>query len=164
MLTKMRGHHSQCWSLVSTCHGHPSCPMIRPIKDHHQSLDPCACSTSEYPSFFPCVASSWLEEHRNASLSNSCQKGVSEQEGGCAHQCQLGQPWRCYGHKIIKFHWLRKKILQQSPCGLDHQNHWCPPQKLTLRVPIHIWISCRFRSMSFGLDSSEGFAKKTKSL
>ena len=92
MLTKMRGHHSQCWSLVSTCHGHPSCPMIRPIKDHHQSLDPCACSTSEYPSFFPCVASSWLEEHRNASLSNSCQKGVSEQEGGCAHQCQLGQP------------------------------------------------------------------------
>ena len=92
MLTKLRSHHNQCWSLVSTCLCHPSCPMIRPVKDHHQSLGPCACSTSEYPSFFPFVDSSWLEEHRHVVPSIPCQKASNEQEAGCAHQCQLGQP------------------------------------------------------------------------
>jgi hypothetical protein len=107
LLTKMRNHHSQCWSLVPTLICHPSCPMMNPVRDHHQSLDPCACSASEYPSSVPCIESSLVEVHRNVSPPIPCQKASNEQEVGYARQCTLVQPWRCCGHKIKRFHWLK---------------------------------------------------------
>ena len=92
------------YSVPMVCH--PSCPMTNPIRDHHHSLDPYACSASEYLSSFPCVEPSSLEVHKHVSLSIPCQKTSSEQEVGYAPQCRMVQPWKCGGHKISRFHWL----------------------------------------------------------
>ena len=63
---------------------HFSCPMMNPVRDHHQSLDPCASSASEYPSSVPCIESSLVEVHRNVSPPIPCQKASNEQEVGYA--------------------------------------------------------------------------------
>ena len=137
----MTSHHSQCWSLVPmVCH--PSCPMTNPIRDHHHSLDPYACSASEISFLLSLRWIFFAGVHKHVFSFHPMSEDFKWTRSGLCASVSDGATMKMWWSQDKQVSLTEQLNSPTWPCVLDHENSRCTPQILTLCVPTHIWTSC----------------------